>query len=288
MSDLQTWLLIIGAAVVVAVLLFNWSQERRFRKQTDAAFQTPMGDGLIRVDAVPRERQNRVEPALHEPVFDVGAIQQGVEPHEPYCHIDSESPPVDLTDDSAEPIPAHDSGNEASPNPAVLHPAPAFSASLAPARATAPTGSMAALKAAPYDELMEYRVRIGNDGVLANVFADAFNQARTLGKTVRWLGLPVGGSDWEDVQPWRDAHYQQVVVTLQLADRNGAAQEEQLMALCALLQTTAQAHGLRMACDDRVDALERAQAIDRFCVDVDVLIGLNVVARGEEIGRAHV
>jgi len=27
--------------------------------------------------------------------------------------------------------------------------------------------------------------------------------------------------------------------------------------------------------------LERAQAIDRFCVDVDVLIGLNVVARGE-------
>ncbi|NDP47425.1 MAG: hypothetical protein GZ085_03370, partial [Sulfuriferula multivorans] len=68
MSDLQIWLLIIGAAVVVAVLLFNWSQERRFRKQTDAAFQTPMGDALIRVGAVPRERQNRVEPALHEPV----------------------------------------------------------------------------------------------------------------------------------------------------------------------------------------------------------------------------
>ena len=128
---------------------------------------------------------------------------------------------------------------------------------------------------------MEFRVRIGSDGVLANVFADAFNQARTLGKTVRWLGLPVGGSDWEDIQPWRDVHYQQVVVTLQLADRNGAAQEEQLSALCALLQTTVQAHCLRMACDDMVDALERAQAIDRFCVDVDVLIGLNVVARGE-------
>ncbi|MDP2266639.1 MAG: cell division protein ZipA C-terminal FtsZ-binding domain-containing protein, partial [Thiobacillus sp.] len=33
--------------------------------------------------------------------------------------------------------------------------------------------------------------------------------------------------------------------------------------------------------DDTADALERALAIDRFCVDVDVLIGLNVVARGE-------
>ena len=144
-----------------------------------------------------------------------------------------------------------------------------------------PASPPAVSKPAPYDELIEYRIRIGSEGVLANVFADAFNQARTLGKAVRWLGLPVGATDWEDVQPWRDVHYQQVVVTMQLADRNGAAQEEQLSALCELLQATAQAHGLRIACDDTADALERAQAIDRFCVDVDVLIGLNVVARGE-------
>jgi len=72
-----------------------------------------------------------------------------------------------------------------------------------------------------------------------------------------------------------------VVVTMQLADRNGAVHEEQLSALCNTLQATAQAHGLQVACDDEVEALERAQAIDRFCVDVDVLIGLNVVARGE-------
>jgi FtsZ-interacting cell division protein ZipA len=76
-------------------------------------------------------------------------------------------------------------------------------------------------------------------------------------------------------------NYQQVVVTMQLADRNGAVQEEQLAALCNELQAMAQTHGLHIACDDRVDALARAQAIDRFCVDVDVLIGLNVVARGE-------
>jgi FtsZ-interacting cell division protein ZipA len=134
---------------------------------------------------------------------------------------------------------------------------------------------------APYDELIEYRIRIGSEGVLANVFSDAYNRSRTLGKTVRWVALPAGATDWEEFQPWRDVQYQQVMVTLQLADRNGAVQEEQLSALCALLQTTAQAHGLRVACDDVANALERAQSIDRFCVDVDVLIGLNVVARGE-------
>ena len=279
MSDLQIWLLIIGAAVVVAVLLFNWSQERRFRKQADAAFQIPMGDARVHAGAVPRERHNRVEPALHEPAFDMGASQAVVEAHEPHLHIDFDIAPVGSVDDAEGPVPAHYPGQEVSP---ALRPAPSVSAPSAPARATTtPTPSTGTAKPAPYDELMEYRVRIESEGVLANVFADAFNQARTLGKTVRWLGLPVGASDWEDVQPWRDVHYQQVVVTLQLADRNGAAQEEQLSALCALLQTTAQAHGLRMACDDMVDALERALAIDRFCVDVDVLIGLNVVARGE-------
>lgn len=144
-----------------------------------------------------------------------------------------------------------------------------------------PASSAVAGLTGPYDELIEYRIRIVSDGVLANVFADAFNHARTLGKAVRWVGLPVGAKEWEEVQPWRDVHYQSVVVTMQLADRNGAVHEEQLSALCNTLQATAQAHGLQVACDDEVEALDRAQAIDRFCVDVDVLIGLNVVARGE-------
>ncbi len=72
MSDLQIGLLVIGAAIVVAVLLFNWIQERRFRKQADAAFQAPVGDALMQPGAVPRETHNRVEPALREPVFDAG------------------------------------------------------------------------------------------------------------------------------------------------------------------------------------------------------------------------
>ena len=280
MSDLQIWLLIIGAAIVAAVLLFNWIQERRFRKQADAAFQSPMGDALMQPSAVPRESHSRVEPALREPAFDAGGMHEVAEVKEPLLHIDGEMSPVDTMEDAEDAVTVRIS--EPAPAPAVARPEPISSgshvASSEPARPTSPSVSA---KPAPYDELIEYRVRIGSDGVLANVFADAFNQARTLGKMVRWIGLPVGSADWEEVQPWRDVHYQQVVATMQLADRNGAVQEEQLSGLCQLLQSVAQAHGLRIACDDTADALERAQAIDRFCVDVDVLIGLNVVARGE-------
>lgn len=263
MSDLQIWLLVIGAAIVVAVLLFNWVQERRFRKQADAAFQAPVGDALMQPGAMPRETHQRVEPA-----FDAGGLNEAAEASEPYLQVDSAFPPAGAP-------PAH--LEDAAPD---LRAASSIATLPAPTQPR-PASPPVAAPPAPCDELIEYRIRIGGDGVLANVFADAFSHARTLGKAVRWMGLPVGAAEWEEVQPWRDVHYQQVVVTMQLADRNGAVQEEQLSALCDLLQTTAQTYGLRIACGDVADAIERAQAIDRFCVDVDVLIGLNVVARGE-------
>jgi FtsZ-interacting cell division protein ZipA len=268
MSDLQIGLLVIGAVIVAAVLLFNWIQERRFREQADAAFQTPVGDALMQPGAVPRETHNRVEPALREPAFDAGGLREAVEAHEPYLRIDSAP------------------SSAGAPRAAFEDAAPDLRAALSistppPPTQPRPTRAPVAAPPAPCDELIEYRIRIGGDGVLANVFADAFNHARTLGKAVGWMGLPVGAAEWEEVQPWRDVNYQQVVVTMQLADRNGAVQEEQLSALCALLQTTAQTHGLRIVCGDVADAIESAQVIDRFCVDVDVLIGLNVVARGE-------
>ena len=260
MSDLQIGLLLIGAVIVAAVLLFNWVQERRFRKQADAAFQAPLGDALMQPGAVPREAHMRVEPALHEPAFDAGGLNDVTEAGEPYLQTESARPPAShaLLEDAAPALRT---------TPPIAPPTPSRPAALP--------------VAAPYDELIEYRIRIGSDGVRANVFADAFSHARTLGKAVRWMGLPVGAAEWEEIQPWRDVDYQQVVVTMQLADRNGAVQEDQLSALCAMLQSTAQTHGLRIACGDVAEAIERAQAIDRFCVDVDVLIGLNVVARGE-------
>ncbi|MFN3544509.1 MAG: cell division protein ZipA C-terminal FtsZ-binding domain-containing protein [Thiobacillus sp.] len=247
MNDLLIGLVLIGVLFVGGVLLFNRMQERRFRKQADAAFQPPAADPLMAEDrgAAP---PSRIEPALQEPMLDPDGVK--VTLHEP--RLAPEVPPENRV---AAPAKSQATGADAA------------------GRATVPP--------APYDELIEYRVRVSGEAMPASLFADVFNQARALGKAVRWWGLPVGGAEWEALQPWRDARYAQVVVTLQLADRNGAVQEEQLAALCNLLQGLGQHHGLRTLCDDTADALGRAQAIDRFCVDVDVLIGLNVVARGD-------
>ena len=208
MSDLQIGLLAVGAAIVVAVLLFNWNQERRFRKQADAAFHTPVADALMQPAAEPRESHNRVEPALREPVFGADVVNDGVNIQELHLHVDTGSPRVD-----APAAPANSPSRPMPPSPAPSTQAP-------------PSRPAVAATSAPYDELIEYRVRLDSDGVAANVFADAVSYARNLGKAVRWAGLPVGASEWEDIQPWRDVRYQQVVVTLQLADRNGAVLEE--------------------------------------------------------------
>lgn len=61
MSDLQISLLIIGAAVVGAVYLFNRLQERKFRRSLGEAFDSAREDVLLRTIG---EAENRVEPSL--------------------------------------------------------------------------------------------------------------------------------------------------------------------------------------------------------------------------------
>jgi len=55
MSDLQIGLLVIGTAIVAAVLLFNWIQERRFRKQAGCRLPGAGGRCADAAGAVPRE-----------------------------------------------------------------------------------------------------------------------------------------------------------------------------------------------------------------------------------------
>ena len=278
MSELQIGLLAVGVVIVVAILLFNHFQERRFRKQADTALRPPEADPLLGAAPKPAPQVGeRVEPDLREPRFDLDVPELASGSDEPLLNLDPQ-PIARLVADPA-PVPRDEAPSVPAEAPRVSVEAPRHTPAPARPPAPAPAAPVIAPPAA-YDELIEYRVRIQGDGVLASVFADAFNQLRGIGKQVRWQGLGVGG-EWGDVQPWRDGHYQQLLVTLQLADRNGAASEEQLNALCSVLTQVAQTHDLRIACDDKDDALERAQSIDRFCVDVDVLIGLNVVARGE-------
>ena len=88
MSDLQIALLLIGVFIVAAVLIFNWKQERRYKKQAAAAFQSAASDVLLERSVVPRAATaERIEPGLREPV--IGDIEASVnnDPREPAMRV---------------------------------------------------------------------------------------------------------------------------------------------------------------------------------------------------------
>ena len=67
MSDLQLSLIVIGVLVVVGVYLFNWNQERRFRRKTEQILAPVEKAASTALPAEPPPSEERVEPRI-EPV----------------------------------------------------------------------------------------------------------------------------------------------------------------------------------------------------------------------------
>lgn len=279
MSELQIGLLVLGGFIVIVVVLYNLVQERRYRKQTEEALKTPDRDPILGADA-PASRQR--EPAF-TPARTASPTASAVEAPEPVLEPVLDPVSIEPTDPVIEPE------LNATPEPAIEatpHMGGAAPVAESPAHESrqvprTPAPALPPAPPAPVDEMIDYVVRIETRGVHAASFTDAYTRLRTLEKPVRWLGYKAGAADWEAVQPWRDAHYQDVVVAVQLADRNGAATEEQLDRLNQTLGAVARTHGLKLSAEDMAEALRRAESIDRFCVDVDLLIGINVVGAAE-------
>ncbi len=97
-------------------------------------------------------------------------------------------------------------------------------------------------------------------------------------KTVGWEGYNLQAANWERLAA--AGEYQRLRAGLQLADRNGAASQQDLTDFSALAQAVAEAIGASCTLAESAAALQRAQQLDALCADVDVQIGLNLIARG--------
>lgn len=64
MSDLQLSLLVIGAMVIGAVLVYNWLQDRNYRRKLEQAFGDAPADVLLERSEQPAAGEGRVEPRL--------------------------------------------------------------------------------------------------------------------------------------------------------------------------------------------------------------------------------
>ena len=220
MSDLQLSLLVIGAVVVAAVYLYNWLQERSYRRSMSQAFSAGHDDVLLK---------GGVESALTD-----GRLEPQLVPDEPAAPAPA-APPVPETD--------------------------------------APDG---------FDAALDYVAEIESDAPIADaVIGELTSRVAACGKPVHIAGLDAQRGTWEDVVRGRGGRFRGLRIALQLVNRAGAVNAAQLATFCDAVRVCADKIPAAANCPDTQAALKSARDLDAFCSDVDVAVGVNVIAAGD-------
>jgi FtsZ-interacting cell division protein ZipA len=228
MSDLQISLLIIGAAVICGVYLFNWQQQRRFRRTFEEAFDAGREDALLESGKASAER---LEPQL---------ASAGDEPARQEAHAASPSAGRDgLVGDKAP----------------------------------------EAVEIAGLDAEIDYVAGIDADAPIPGAAVDELlARIAACGKPWRGAGFRAESGEWEELVRGSGNRYQRLRLGVQLVNRAGAIKGPQLAMFCDAVRSCAERIGARASCPDVQSALARARELDALCAEVDVAIGVNIVA----------
>ncbi|AUH49658.1 cell division protein FtsZ [Chromobacterium sp. ATCC 53434] len=257
MSELQIGVLILGGGVIALVVGFNMFQEWRFRKRTHQAFARPHGDVLL---DVPKNnvrdgmRADRMEPVL----LDDEPDDADMEPFEP--QLPDEPPPARPSQDFAAvaaagvEVPVMDDEEEAE----------------------------LALDSADHQALVVAMLDPSLDFIAEVLFHEPHELAAmprfNVGKRTQLIGRTERGL-WKVAEALPGTRYKQINVSMQMVDRSGAVSEQELAAFCQQVSRFAEDHDAAVSFPQRQQKLVAARELDRFCADVDVLIGINIVPK---------
>jgi ZipA, C-terminal FtsZ-binding domain len=98
-----------------------------------------------------------------------------------------------------------------------------------------------------------------------------------LSRRVRLEGLSEAGG-WAAFEPAGADSFRQVRLLLQLADRTGAVTAQDVATFQSAVARCAASLSASAAIPESAAFLERARDLDAFCAEVDVVVGLNVLA----------
>jgi FtsZ-interacting cell division protein ZipA len=145
--------------------------------------------------------------------------------------------------------------------------------------AGAATGAAAA-HGGEFDPLLDFAAEIEADAPISDsLVSELMSKIAACGKPVRFAGFDPRTGTWDDVVRGRGGRYTRLRLALQLVNRGGAVNPAQLAAFCDAARACADKIPAAVACPDSHAALKQARELDAFCADVDVAVGVNVVAR---------
>jgi len=127
---------------------------------------------------------------------------------------------------------------------------------------------------------IDYRCSVRADtAVSREQIAEFLSAAHSIGKCVTIKGWSADIQGWVDL-PVADPHkITRISTSLQLADRTGPINRVQLATMRDLVQSFAQRTGAVCDCPEIDTAAQVAAELDRFCAQVDISVGCNVVAK---------
>lgn len=304
MTTLQIVLAIVGVSLIAIIVIYNLLQERRFRKEAEKMFSHKRDDVMLGESVLSESSNRRGEthikltddsvpgPEVKHAVDEADAPLLGMDPlrrpesgaivshleaiDSPFAELPQASPtarvPPPEKPASARPV------IKPKPPVSVAQPQPAPAKIITPAPAApqavqaAPGGAASGL-----DPTTEFVARLKFATPAMPNFGPLLATLRRIGKPVRAFGLRVDG-EREALSGNPRSAFELVEFGLQLADRSGALSQDQLDAFTRALYEFAAEAGGAVSCPDKQEALEQARDLDLFCMDVDVLIGLNVVS----------
>ena len=261
MTSLQLGLIAAGAVLVGGVVVYNWLQERRVRRQIEQAFRS--GNAAAQESGQATAPSGRIEPSL-PPAGGSAAVPENLQ----RSGIGREAP----DDDGYEP-PLAVQARIASDM--VDAPAPPSGAEVASRLgiAAARTGERDLPQPDPDTECIVTLQPV--HPVAAGALAAGLH-AR-LGRPLRWFGRRGPGLPWQLLKSDTLGEFSEIAACLLLANRVGAASQPMLETFVRLVVDLASTLPAAFVAPDTAAEAARAEALDRICADLDVQIGLTVL-----------
>ncbi len=277
MSQLQIGLISLGAFIILAVLLFNWWQERNIRREMVRRFEGPIDDVLMDElrEAPSREAEFsidddfRIEPAVVvEEEEIIAAIAEEASTPAP------EPEPVEVAETAEEQLLSTAEVDEAIIADE-LGPEPVWISN--PAAADAPPITLPLSVDPLIDEIA---IVSPNRLCTGEAIREALLPLPSFQKPVRWLGREANGAFHVITKEHEQTAFTHIVCALQLADRGGPAHGEDLRNFHSKVEELTARVGGALEWREHGDPLQYARDLDQFCIEVDVMISLQLAGGG--------
>ena len=285
MSELHWGLAGLSVIVVGGVYAYNSWQEYRHRKVAESVLRPEHDDVLLKVQPVrppvDEAAVERLEPVFAEEGPDLlGAKEPDLElPEESPVYVEpAVQPEVEVAPQvAAEPEQAEPVGVAADmPEPVAVAPAAKVEPAAVKEEIAVPDVPVELL-----DPRIEYIVAMEMIEAVPvrQILASQRETLLKVNKPVHWIGFNETTREWVPLRGEEELSVRRLRIGLQLVNRLGPLASADLVGFTAAMQ--ALADDLTAVADMPAEpVLDQAAAIDRFCADVDLEIGLNLVSRG--------